>query len=524
MIDHWTDWLLLASYLLILAVMCVYGSHRYGLVWLYLKHRATGHTPARRWGDELPRVTVQLPMYNEGVVAERIIDAAAALDYPRDKLQIQILDDSTDGSADISRAAVEKWRAAGLDITLAHRADRVGYKAGALAEGLQSATGEFVAIFDADFVPPPDVLRNVVDYFTEDRIGMVQVRWDHLNREASLLTRSQAIFLDGHFVIEHTARNRSGRFMHFNGTAGVWRRATIDDAGGWQHDTLTEDLDLSYRAQLNGWQFVYLPQFVAPAELPPEMVAFKQQAHRWTKGSMQTALKLLPGILRSKTLPRAVKTEAFFHLTNTIVYPLMVLLTVLIYPAFIAAHGPFKHYPLAGFLFGLTMFVLATCGASTFFVVAQRELFGKQVTWRTILYLPLVMALGVGISLSNARAVLEAWFQDGKGAKNEFVRTPKFGVTGRQRHAAVAEGSAGDELRWWLKKLPLPVLELAFGCYMTTFIFVTTWYGFAWGSLPFTTMFAAGYFYVGCATLHALWQMRHPRRTVEPLSVIPREV
>jgi cellulose synthase/poly-beta-1,6-N-acetylglucosamine synthase-like glycosyltransferase len=505
--------------------MCVYGAHRYGLVWLYLKHRDGGEQQPKAWG-ELPRVTVQLPMFNEGVVAERIIDAAVAIEYPKDRLQIQVLDDSTDESVDISRRAVERYRAEGYDISLAHRIDRVGYKAGALEAGLESATGEFVAIFDADFIPPPDVLSNVVNHFTDDSVGMVQVRWEHLNRDASLLTKSQAIFLDGHFVIEHTARNRSGRFMHFNGTAGVWRRSTIDDAGGWQHDTLTEDLDLSYRAQLKGWRFVYLPQFAAPAELPPEMIAFKQQAHRWTKGSMQTALKLLPGILRSKTLSRHVKTEAFFHLTNTIVYPLMVILTVLIYPAFIAAHGPFKHYPLAGFLFGLTMFLLATCGASTFFVVAQRELFGRGVTWRTILQLPMVMALGVGISLSNARAVLEAWFQDGGSTKNEFVRTPKFGVTGKQRHAAVNTGGTG-ELTWWFKKLPLPILELAFGVYMTVFIFVTTWYGFAWGSLPFTTLFAAGYFYVGCASLHALWQMRPGRAAAEddtPIELSPPAV
>src|SRR5207302_2452012 len=251
----------------------------------------------------------------------------------RDRLEIQVLDDSTDSSAELAKAACAEWAAKGYNIQFVHRTNRVGYKAGALAEGLKQASGEFIAIFDADFVPPRDILRNVVNYFTDDKVGMVQVRWDHLNRDASLLTKSQAIFLDGHFVIEHTARNRSGRFMHFNGTAGVWRRACIEDGGGWEHDTLTEDLDLSYRCQMKGWQFVYLPQFCAPAELPPEMIGFKQQAHRWTKGSMQTAIKLLPRILNSR-LPRRIKTEAFFHLTNTVVYPLMVLLTVLMYPTF----------------------------------------------------------------------------------------------------------------------------------------------------------------------------------------------
>jgi cellulose synthase/poly-beta-1,6-N-acetylglucosamine synthase-like glycosyltransferase len=344
-------------------------------------------------------------MFNEDTVAERIIKHSCLIDYPLDKLEIQVLDDSTDHSADIAKKAVDEWAAKGYPIKYIHRADRKGYKAGALAEAMKEATGEYIAIFDADFIPPRDMLKNVVNYFTDDKIGMVQVRWDHLNRDASLLTKSQAIFLDGHFVIEHTARNRSGRFMHFNGTAGVWRRSCIDDGGGWEHDTLTEDLDLSYRCQMKGWQFVYLPQFCAPAELPPEMIAFKQQAHRWTKGSFQTAIKLLAKVLRSKHLSYAIKTEAFFHLTNTLVYPLMVLLTLMIYPIFymyaptIPYQAPLKpglhHDPDWGsYIFSASLFVLATCSASTFFVFGQRELFGKKTGWKTILYLPFLMALG----------------------------------------------------------------------------------------------------------------------------------
>ena len=518
MVDHWTDYVLLAAYVTILLTMALYGLHRYHLVWLYLRHKAAEQRSARQFGEsELPRVTVQLPMFNEGAVGRRVIDAACRIDYPRDKLQIQVLDDSTDGSESVSRAATEAWAGAGLDITLSHRAERTGYKAGALAAGLGGASGELVAIFDADFVPPPDVLRNVVDQFTDAGVGLVQVRWDHLNRDASRLTRSQAIFLDGHFVIEHTARNRSGRFMHFNGTAGVWRRRAIDEAGGWQHDTLTEDLDLSYRAQLLGWRFVYLPQHVAPAELPPEMAAFKQQAHRWTKGSMQCAVKLLPRILRAP-LPWRVKAEAFFHLTNTLVYPLMVVLTVLIYPAFIAAQGPLKEYRAAGWLFAGTMFLLATCGAGTFFVFAQRELFGRRVGWRTLAHLPSLMALGVGISLSNARAVIEALVQDGRSRGNEFVRTPKYGDASADKAwqgvgGAVAD-LGGDSLKWWARKLPMPVLEIAFGCYMLAFIAISVRYGFALGSLPFTVLFAAGYFYVGVGTLHALYRQRHPVRAL----------
>src|SRR5688572_16776244 len=279
-------WLLLFGlYVSILCAVAFYGLHRYILVYLYVKHRHKGFVPVRNYDEaDLPFVTVQLPMFNEEMVAERIIRATCHIDYPLDKLEIQVLDDSTDHSADIARRACEEWAAKGYPIKFIHRTDRTGYKAGALEEGLKEARGQFIAIFDADFVPPRDILRNCIHNFTDDKVGMVQVRWDHLNRNASLLTKTQAIFLDAHFVIEHTARNRSGRFMHFNGTAGVWRRSTIEDAGGWQHDTLTEDLDLSYRAQLKGWKFVYLPQFCAPAELPPEVISFKQQAHRWTKG------------------------------------------------------------------------------------------------------------------------------------------------------------------------------------------------------------------------------------------------
>src|SRR3954447_23750784 len=360
--SHLAGNLLVAFYVLILLMVATYGFHRYILLYLYRKYKHNTYVPKADFVD-LPRITIQLPMYNEDLVAQRIINATCLIDYPLDKLEIQVLDDSTDHSAQIAQAAVDEWAAKGYPIKYLHRENRVGYKAGALAEGLKTATGDYIAILDADFVPPKDFLQNVVHYFTDDQVGMVQVRWDHLNRDASLLTKSQAIFLDGHFVIEHTARNRSGRFMHFNGTAGVWRRTTIDDAGGWQHDTLTEDLDLSYRAQIKGWQFVYLPQFCAPAELPPEMIAFKQQAHRWTKGSFQTAIKLLPRILRSH-LPRSVKWEAFFHLTNTIVYPLMVFVTLLMYPTFFAWLSPLKPHSWGQYFFSLSLFILATCSAS----------------------------------------------------------------------------------------------------------------------------------------------------------------
>jgi cellulose synthase/poly-beta-1,6-N-acetylglucosamine synthase-like glycosyltransferase len=509
-------------YVGILLTVAFYGFHRYILVYLYIKHRHNTYHPKAKW-TELPRVTVQLPMYNEDLCAERIIKATCQIDYPLDKLDIQVLDDSTDHSADIARAAVDEMAAQGFPVTYIHRDNRVGYKAGALEAGLKVATGDYIAIFDADFVPPKDILHNIVDFFTDEKIGCVQVRWDHLNRDASLLTKSQAIFLDGHFVIEHTARNRSGRFMHFNGTAGVWRRSTIGDAGGWQHDTVTEDLDLSYRAQVKGWQFIYLPQFCAPAELPPEMIGFKQQAHRWTKGSMQTAIKLLPGILKSKHLSRRVKSEAFFHLTNTVVYPMMVLLTIMMYPAFIYADGPIKHYTWSNSLFTASLFVLATCSASTFFVFAQRELFGKVAGWKSFIYQPFLMALGIGVSINNAKAVVDAIWTAIKRKPSEFVRTPKYGVRGKVKNdwkhredPLIAKAYAGKSADLsvskpnflTLKRLALPIIEITFGCYMSSFIFISLWYSYARGSVPFLMMFAGGYFYVGFTSLYVLYKMQ----------------
>ncbi|MEA2710398.1 MAG: hypothetical protein QOF78_2999 [Phycisphaerales bacterium] len=506
--EHFFSHVLVASYVVILALVAFYGFHRYVLVYLYLKHRHDGYLPKEKFA-ELPRVTVQLPMYNEDLVAERIIRASCAIDYPLDKFEIQVLDDSTDHSADIARKACEDFAAKGFPIRYLHRNNRQGYKAGALAEGSKTATGEFIAIFDADFIPPKDILYNTINYFTEEKVGMVQVRWDHLNREASLLTRAQAIFLDGHFVIEHTARNRSGRFMHFNGTAGVWRRTTIEDGGGWQHDTLTEDLDLSYRCQLKGWQFVYLPQFCAPAELPPEMIAFKQQAHRWTKGSMQTGIKLLPRILRSH-LPKTVKWEAFFHLTNTIVYPMMVLLTLLMYPTFFNYFSPFKAQTWSQYIFSLSLFILATCSAGTFFAFGQRELFGKQAGWKSLMYMPVLMALGVGVSINNAKAVFEAIWSAFTKKTSEFVRTPKYGVTGQGRARMKRESM------FTMKRLMMPIIEIAFGCYMASCLWISFWYQCGilpgsdksgWASVPFLLIFTGGYFYVGFGSLHALWQM-----------------
>src|SRR5687767_15271790 len=304
--------LILATYFFVLVILAVYGWHRYYLVYLYMKNKDRHPLPAGV--ATLPVVTVQLPIYNEMYVADRLIDAVCELDYPRELLEIQVLDDSTDETRIVAERAVQRNAAKGIDITYLHRTDRTGYKAGALEAGMKVAKGEFIAIFDADFIPTEDFLRRTVPFFVDAKVAMVQARWGHINQDYSLLTKIQSILLDAHFVLEHGGRNRAGLFFNFNGTAGIWRRTAIIDAGGWQHDTLTEDLDLSYRAQSRGWKFVFLPHLVAPAEVPVEMNSFKSQQHRWAKGSIQTCRKLLPRILQSD-LPLGVKTEAFFHLT-----------------------------------------------------------------------------------------------------------------------------------------------------------------------------------------------------------------
>jgi cellulose synthase/poly-beta-1,6-N-acetylglucosamine synthase-like glycosyltransferase len=477
----WVEVLFLATYFLVLLVLSIYGSHRYVMAYLYYKYKGNLPAPKGRF-EKLPRVTIQLPVFNEMYVVERLIEAVARIQYPRDRLEIQVLDDSTDETQGIARALVDRHSKSGLDISYLHRDKRQGFKAGALQEGLRIASGELVAVFDADFVPSPDFLLRSVQFFTDARVGMVQVRWEHLNRDYSHLTQAQAIFLDGHFVIEHTARNRSGRFFNFNGTAGVWRRQTIEDAGGWQHDTLTEDLDLSYRAQLRGWEFVYLPDVVSPAEVPVEMNAFKTQQHRWAKGSIQTARKLLPRILRSD-LPRAVKVEAFFHLTANFTYPLMILLTVLMPVSMVIR---FKHGWYEVLMLDLPFFWTATMSVVMFYIASQREI--GMALWQRIKYLPFVMALGIGMCVNQARAVIEAMV----GYETGFTRTPKLGVQGKDKS--------------WLKKRyrtlrgAQPLLELALGAYLTSAI----WFALDKGvyfSLPFLLLFQWGFFYVGLVSL-----------------------
>ena len=333
------DTALLIPYFIVLILLASYGAHRYVLVYLYYKHKKNRTTEPAAHFPELPRVTVQLPIFNEQFVVERLLDAICRLNYPLNKLDIQVLDDSTDETVAVARGLVNHYAARGFPVTYHHRSNREGFKAGALAEGLKTAKGEFVAIFDADFVPPEDFLMCTIHHFTEPKVAMVQTRWTHINRNYSFLTEVEAILLDGHFVLEHSGRARSKVFFNFNGTAGVWRRCAIDDAGGWQHDTLTEDTDLSYRAQLKGWKFIYLQDVECPAELPVEMTAFKTQQARWAKGLIQTSKKILPQVLKSDQRFH-VKLEAWYHLTANLSYPLMIVLSVLLLPA-IASHSGF---------------------------------------------------------------------------------------------------------------------------------------------------------------------------------------
>jgi cellulose synthase/poly-beta-1,6-N-acetylglucosamine synthase-like glycosyltransferase len=431
----------------------------------------------------LPPVTVQLPIFNEMYVADRLITAVCELDYPRELLQIQVLDDSTDETTEIAELAVQRHAARGFNIQYLHRVDRRGFKAGALEAGLKLASGEYIAIFDADFIPPRDFLKRTLPYFErDDKVGMVQARWGHINQDYSLLTKIQAILLDAHFVLEHGGRNRAGCFFNFNGTAGVWRRAAIESAGGWQHDTLTEDLDLSYRAQLAGWRFVFLPEVVSPAEVPVEMNSFKSQQHRWAKGSIQTCIKLMPRILRSPQ-PLAVKAEAFFHLSANFNYPLMTLLSILMFPAMWVRYDMGRSEML---LIDLPLFLAATMSVANFYIVSQRELY---TDWRQRLrYLPFLMSIGIGLCVNNTKAVFEAIF----GKQSEFARTPKYGIE-RQ----------SDE--WMGKKYHQsvgvqPFIELALGLYFTGTVF----YALAnqiYTTLPFLMLFQIGFLYTGLLSI-----------------------
>jgi cellulose synthase/poly-beta-1,6-N-acetylglucosamine synthase-like glycosyltransferase len=476
-----TETLTLAAYFFVLIVLAIYGWHRYYLVYLYMSNRDKEPRPGPPL-DPLPVVTIQLPLYNEMYVADRLIDAVCRIEYPRELLEIQVLDDSSDETRSIAELAVRRFAAQGIDIKYYHRADRTGYKSGALEAGLKVSRGELVAIFDADFIPSADFLTKLIPHFRDPKVGMVQARWGHINQDYSLLTKIQAILLDGHFILEHGGRNRGGRFFNFNGTAGVWRRAAIDGAGGWQHDTLTEDLDLSYRAQLCGWQFVFVPGLIAPAEVPVEMNAFKSQQHRWAKGSIQTCRKLLPRILKSN-LPFGVKAEAFFHLTANFNYILMCLLSILMFPSMVIRYN-MGWYEMI--LIDVPLFFAATFSFCNFYMVCQREL---HKDWMARLkYVPFLMSVGIGLSVNNTRAVFEALFN----MQSEFTRTPKYHIE------ADADEWVGKKYRQSVAVQPL--VELALGLYFTATVFYALANGI-YATVPFLVLFQVGFLYTGLLSI-----------------------
>jgi cellulose synthase/poly-beta-1,6-N-acetylglucosamine synthase-like glycosyltransferase len=455
-------------YAVCLMLLGIYGFNNLLLTWLYLRHRHDAPSdppPPADW----PHVTVQLPIYNERHTVERLLDAAAALDYPRERLEIQVLDDSTDDTRGIVERALDRLRQQGVDAVHVTREERTGYKGGALAAGVATAKGEFLAVFDADFLPPRDFLRRVVPHFSDPAVGCVQTRWGHVNRDYSLFTRVQALGVDGHFVIEQTARSRAGLFLNFNGTAGVWRRACVADAGGWRGDTLTEDLDLSYRAQLSGWRIAYLPDVVVPAELPAQVSAYKRQQARWAQGSIQTALKMLGPLLRSDQ-SWAVKLEGVIHLTSYLVHPFMLLTVLLTLPMSFSSSWVLRAAP---------WLMISAVGPPLMYVMAQ-VVQGEEWKRRARL-LPLLMLLGIGLAVNNTAAATRALL----GIKRRFQRTPKFALRyAGETWVCSAYAPGGAPLVWG---------ELAMGAFVTGLLVMP---GTRWGFIPWLLMYAGSFGYV----------------------------
>ncbi len=490
----WLVWTI--CYMVTLLGLSAYGIHRYSIIYLFLKNKDRKSEPPVKF-ETLPSVTIQLPVYNEVHVIERLLDSVSRIDYPRDRLEIQVLDDSTDETSEIAMRKVREIRLRGVDIHYIRRPNRVGYKAGALEHGLRSARGDFLLILDADFIPAPDLLSRTIHHFTDERVGMIQTRWGHINQTYSLLTRVQAMFLDGHLLLEQTARSRSGRFFNFNGTAGIWRRTCIESSGGWQHDTLTEDLDLSYRAQLQGWKFIFLPDVVTPAELPVDMNGFKTQQHRWTKGSIQTCKKILPLIWKSD-LPFVIKAEATAHLTSNFAYLLLAFLCFLLHPS---SGGP--DYGVTRILmFDLPIFVASSVSVAAFYMCAQRALYPD--TWhRQLILLPMLLALGIGMSLNNARAVLEAIFNHA----SEFTRTPKYAIQNKTNSWRTS--------RYAPLKTVLPFFEIALTVYFSLFAYYAATTG-QFVTLPFLILFQVGFGYVAFCSISS-W-LPQPRTREETLA------
>jgi len=477
-------WLII--YLFALVALFTYGMNCYLLMIFYRLKRPQ----ARKQDAEIkknfyrnysvkdwPKVTIQLPIFNERYVVERLIQSVCRFDYPQELIEIQILDDSTDDTVDIAQTVAKQMKDQGFDIQYIHRNNRTGFKAGALKEGLKTAKGELVGIFDADFIPTPNFVKETIPYFADPKIGMLQTRWGHINSDYSSLTRAQSMGIDGHFGLEQASRSWNGFFMNFNGTAGVWRKTTIEDAGGWQADTLTEDLDLSYRAQLKGWKLKFVTDVVCPAEVPVTINAFKSQQHRWAKGSIQTAKKNLGKLFRSDA-SLLVKIQAFLHLTHYMVHPMMLLVVLISIPML---YSQWFFDSLAFPIMIFTMLCLATCGPSTMYLFSQRVLYRD---WKSrIKFLPFLMCLGTGIAVNNTKAVLEAFFN----IKSGFVRTPKYGVKKQE--------DSWHEKHYSIPLNAISILEFFLGVYSLAGLLMFLFFSKYLVS-PFLLIYTSGFFYV----------------------------
>jgi cellulose synthase/poly-beta-1,6-N-acetylglucosamine synthase-like glycosyltransferase len=491
------------AYALPLLFIFVYSLTQLNLVYLCMKFRkkvrslACEDLPGDAWYHlYVPRVTVQLPIFNEMYVVERLIDSVSRFDYPKDKFEIQVLDDSTDETCTLIEKKVENLKAMGLDISHIKRVNRTGYKAGALANGLALAKGELIAIFDADFLPSADFLLRTVPYFKDCRLGVVQTKWDHINEHYSLLTRLQAFGLDAHFNVEQRGRNAAGYFINFNGTAGVWRKTCIIEAGNWQSDTLTEDLDLSYRAQLKGWKFKYLGAENTPAELPVTMAALRTQQFRWTKGAVECARKNLPAVIASRTLPAAVKIHAFFHLTSNMVFPCILISSVLSIPFLLLK----SNYPGNEGIYLYASFSLASLLALGAYywtsVSATRSVSLPSFVARFIMFL----SFSMGFSVHNTIAVIEGWARK----RIPFVRTPKYNINDqRDTWQGKKYGAHGMDA--------LTVIEGLMALYFVAGAFVGL-YLREYALLPFHVMLALGF---GATAGYTFWQSNTAQKTGE---------
>jgi cellulose synthase/poly-beta-1,6-N-acetylglucosamine synthase-like glycosyltransferase len=485
--------IVLIIYFLSLLILFSFGIH--GLVMLYYYHKTYKiDIPAAEISsdnaEDYPLVTIQLPMYNEQYVVERLIQSVCEIEYPKGRMEIQVLDDSTDESIAIAKAMVDKLASEGFDIKYIHRTNREGFKAGALKEGLVTAKGEFVAIFDADFVPRKEFLLKTVPHFQNKEIGMVQTRWEHLNEDYSYLTKAQALALDGHFVIEQQVRCKAGFFINFNGTAGVWRKETIIDAGNWQADTLTEDLDLSYRAQLKGWKFIFLNDVTSPAELPADINALKTQQFRWTKGAVETAKKILPKVFASD-LSFKHKLESFVHLTSNIVFPFIILVALLNIPLVVIKNLPGNADKYNDLYTLMSIFVLASISTFLFYTYAQKAI---HLDWRKrLLLFPVFLAGSMGLAVNNTKAVLEALI----GKKTGFARTPKHGI--------VTSNDNWKNKKYKQKRIKGEVMiELMLTLYYVVGIIISL-VNMEIAAIPFQLLFLLGFGTVGLLSLrHAL--------------------